>query len=217
MFGALAVPTRRRLLQLLRAAGDPLDVPTLAAASGLHPNTVRFHLGVLMRTGFVDERSDQRGTRGRPRTVYAVILPGVDHTGYELLAQILVTHLDDVGDGAAAENAGRAWARRLRPDAPAHADDIDTTTRTVTALFTEMGFDPVVEADTDHRRIMLRACPFSALAKKHPGVVCAMHRGLLRGLVEQTGPTTIEAGLSPFVQPRLCQADLAASATRRGR
>jgi predicted ArsR family transcriptional regulator len=216
-FGALAVPSRRQLLQTLRASDAPLDVPALATATGLHPNTVRFHLDVLLRTGFVEEQSDRRGTRGRPRTVYTVTLPGVHNTGYELLAEILVTHLDTVGDGVAAEHAGRAWAKRLRPDDSALPQDLDATTTMILALFTEMGFDPEVVIAGDMRRMMLRACPFWTLAEKHPGVVCALHLGLLRGLVEQATHATVEAGLTPFVQPRLCEAELATAGTAHKR
>jgi predicted ArsR family transcriptional regulator len=212
---ALAAPSRRRLLDALRAAAAPVDVPTLAAATGLHPNTVRFHLEVLMEAGFVYERSDRRGTRGRPRTVYATTTPDRPGVGYQVLAQALVTHLDEAGDESAGEGAGEAWARRLWPGPPARPADIDTVARTVTALFTELGFDPMTESDTGRRRIMLRACPFWALAERHPGVVCAVHFGLLRGLVAQAGLTGVKAGLSPFVEPRLCRADLVAPGPER--
>ncbi len=207
-FNALAVPSRRRLLEVLRAASGPLDMPTLATESGLHPNTVRFHLDVLMRSGFVVERSDRRGTRGRPRHVYAVTTPGTPAVGYELLAQVLVTHLADAGGGAAAESAGEGWARDLWSQPPDADQDIDTVSSTVTAVFAEMGFDPLLTSDAGQRHIMLRACPFWSLAERYPGVVCAVHLGLLRGLVHQSGLNDVDVALAPFVRPRLCQADL---------
>jgi predicted ArsR family transcriptional regulator len=215
MFGALAAPSRRRLLQALRAADTPLDAPALAAATGLHPNTVRFHLDVLMRTGFVEERPDRRGTRGRPRTVYATMLRGVDNTGYQLLADVLVTYLDMVDDSTAAENAGRAWAQRLQPSTSLQGHSLDSTATIVSALFVEMGFDPAVVVADGTRRLMLRACPFWTLAEEHPGVVCALHLGLLQGIVEQTAHGTVAAGLTPFVQPGLCEANLTVAGTRR--
>lgn len=213
-FGALAVPSRRGLLQALRTTGTATDAQALAAATGLHPNTVRFHLGVLMRAGFVEERSEKHAGRGRPRTVYKATLPGVQHTGYELLANMLVTHLDQVDGGAAAQNAGLRWAQTLRPQTLTRPDDMATVARTVSALFTEMGFDPTVTTAGDSSRMMLHSCPFWSLAEKHPGVVCALHLGLLQGLVETGSKGMIEAELTPFVQPRLCQADLLASGDR---
>src|SRR5690242_3133960 len=112
IFGALAVPSRRRLLQVLRSAAVPVDAAALAAATDLHPNTVRFHLDVLIRTGFVRESSARQGRRGRPRTVYEPTTAGVHDTGYALLATVLIDHLDSTDGGESARNAGRAWAHR---------------------------------------------------------------------------------------------------------
>jgi predicted ArsR family transcriptional regulator len=210
-YNALAVGSRRHLLEVLRAADGRLDVPAMAAATGLHPNTVRFHLDVLVRAGFVQESresTDRRKTRGRPRTVYApAASPGGDE-GYRLLAEMLVTHLAEADDGAAAERAGYAWARRVMPHSPARPDGAAAATRRVTALFTEMGFDPTPAPHEQGHRILLRACPFLSLAEAHPGVVCALHLGLLRGLVERATADKIDARLSPFVEPRLCAVDL---------
>jgi predicted ArsR family transcriptional regulator len=198
-FGALAVPSRRRLLQALRSAAAPVD------AAALHPNTVRFHLDVLIRTGFVRESSARQGRRGRPRTVYEPTTAAAPDTGYTLLATVLVDHLDSTDGGEAARNAGRAWARRLRPNLTDRPDDMQGTAGTVAALFTELGFQPTVAASGGDTQITLHACP---LAEDHPGIVCAVHLGLLQGLVEQGGQASIEARLTPFVRPRQCQADL---------
>jgi predicted ArsR family transcriptional regulator len=203
-FGALAVPSRRQLLQALRSAAAPMDVVALAAATGLHPNTVRFHLDVLIRTGFVRESSARQGRRGRPRTVYEPTTAGTHDTGYALLAAVLVDHLDNTDRSDAARNAGHAWAGRLRPN----PDDRQDLASTVAALFTELGFQPTVATNGGDTQMTLHACPFWSLAEDHPGIVCAVHLGLLQGLVEQSGRTQIEARLTPFVRPRQCQAEL---------
>jgi predicted ArsR family transcriptional regulator len=210
-FGALAVPSRRRLLLALRSAAAPMDAAALAAATGLHPNTVRFHLDVLIRTGFVRESTARHGQRGRPRIVYEPTTAGAHDTGYALLATVLVDHLDSTGAGEAARNAGRAWAQRLRPNLAERPDDIQDTAGSVAALFTELGFEPTVATNGADRQITLHACPFWSLAEDHPGIVCAVHLGLLQGLVEQGGHAAIEARLTPFVRPRQCQADLVAA------
>ena len=210
-FGALAVPSRRRLLQALRSAAAPVDVAALAAATDLHPNTVRFHLDMLIRTGFVRESSARQGRRGRPRTVYEPTTAGEHDTGYALLATVLVDHLDSTDSGEAARNAGRAWAQRLRPKPADRPDDMQDTAGTVAALFTELGFQPTVTANGGDTQMTLHACPFWSLAENHPGIVCAVHLGLLQGLVEQGGQAGIEARLTPFVRPHQCQADLIAA------
>ncbi|MFC7535582.1 helix-turn-helix transcriptional regulator [Actinoplanes sp. GCM10030250] len=208
IFNALASTRRRHLLDTLRGVDEPLDVTALVAATGLHANTIRFHLDVLIRSGLVRERSDRRGTRGRPRLGYVAATQAVSTSGYHLLAQVLVTHLEQTDDGAAAETAGVAWAQRLWPHPPGAQQELESLATAVAALFAEMGFDPTVESDTGRRRILLHACPFWSLAEAHPGVVCAVHRGLLRGLADRAGRTDAEVRLIPFIQPRLCQAEL---------
>ena len=185
-----------------------MDSAALAAATGLHPNTVRFHLDVLIKTGFVRESSDRQGRRGRPRTVYEPATAGTHDTGYALLATVLVDHLDSTDGGESARNAGRAWARRLRPHPDHRPDGMRDTAGTVAALFTELGFQPTIAANDGDTRMTLHACPFWSLAQEHPGIVCAVHLGLLQGLVEQGAPAGIQARLTPFVRPRECQADL---------
>src|SRR3954451_16494245 len=141
--GALAVASRLRLLDALRASERPLDVRELAAACGLHITTVRFHLDVLADAGLVTSRTGQSGTRGRPRRLF---LPASHtaggHTGYELLSAILAGHWAGDGEERArrAERAGWDWAgqRELGPvvatlaEAAAH----------VNTVFAELGFDP---------------------------------------------------------------------------
>lgn len=216
-FGALAVPSRRRLLQALRAAAAPADAQALAAVTGLHPNTVRFHLDVLIKTGFVREHSARQGRRGRPRTVYEAVTAAVQDGGYELLASVLVDHLAENDGSDIARKAGWAWAQRLRPHSPGQSDDVQATVSMVSAVFTELGFQPAVAANGGQVQMTLHACPFWSLAEDHPGIVCAMHLGLLQGLVEQDARAPLEARLTPFVRPRQCQADLVYEAGPAGR
>ena len=211
MYSALAVPSRRRLLEVLRSAGGHLDVPALAVATGLHPSTVRFHLDVLTRVGLVEHRHDRRGGRGRPRVVYAPTSDTGHEHGYRLLAEMLASHLDQASDDGWAETAGRSWAQRIAPRAARRSGgDVTAVTRHVVTTFAEMGFDPAVTGQGRHTRVDLRACPFRDVARQHPAVVCAVHRGLLRGLVEQHSVDGVGAELTPFVEPQLCVVDIRA-------
>src|SRR4051794_41089561 len=66
----LSNPTRAAMVERLRAGGDA-DLDELAAAAGVHRNTVRAHAAALESAGFIERkaRSDQLSA-GRPRTVY---------------------------------------------------------------------------------------------------------------------------------------------------
>ena len=210
-YGALAAPSRRRLLEVLRAAEGPLDLAALSTASGLHPNTIRFHLDILLRAGLVLEHRQRRAGRGRPRMVYTAAASTRGDEAQAMLAGMLVNHLDESGQHNVAEHAGRAWARRIAPGTSPRPGDLAGTTASVVTLFREMGFDPATTQHEDSR-IDLRSCPFRALAQQHPGVVCGLHRGLLREFVAQASAGTVDAELAPFVQPHLCVATIRTAA-----
>lgn len=68
---ALGDRSRIKLLRALRTSDRALDAPELAAAVGLHPNTVRSHLAILEDAHLVTRSADRRHARGRPRILYS--------------------------------------------------------------------------------------------------------------------------------------------------
>jgi len=202
--------SRARLMSALRAAPDGLDVAELSHRLGLHANTVRWHLGGLERAGSVAARPSPRGSRGRPRMIYRLEGGAVEGTRdeYRLLANILTGTIAESAAGAgAAEQAGRSWGRYLveRPP-PGRAGDEDAVAR-VGTLLAEQGFAP--ETATDE--IRMHRCPFHDLAEAHPDVVCAVHRGLIDGALEELGSSLVVDELDVFVRPDLCVARLSAA------
>jgi predicted ArsR family transcriptional regulator len=226
---ALAVASRRKLLALLRESGSPLDARVLAERSGLHVNTVRFHLNVLIDAGFVQQRTGTRSGPGRPHALYASVTPAVQAGGYQLLAEILAGRLEQGGHEKLPEQAGRAWATSVPdplapetsgppaaapsgPPAPATSavtsSALSAATDRAVALFTELGFEPVAVPAETGARIELHACPFLDVARRHPGVVCGVHRGLLDATVDSAADATLTTSLTPFARPGICIADL---------
>ena len=202
---------RRHLLKLLRRSDTPLDVYELAAATGLHITTVRFHLDVLARADRITVQRAPRTTPGRPRTVYTARTEEASRDGYRPLAALLAANFGLTSSirRRHAEKAGRDWAASLIP--PTSAIDADEAARRIADLLAGMNFDPEL-ADptpgTGEREIRLRACPYRDVAADHPEVVCSIHLGLLQGALTQLGnqPTTVR--LQPFVGPHLCLAYL---------
>jgi predicted ArsR family transcriptional regulator len=208
--GALASASRTRILHLLRSSTAPVDVEHIAARSALHPNTVRFHLRVLVDAGLACCRTDPQGSAGRPRLVYTAATAGCEQpAGFQLLADILASYLatSSAKPARQAEEAGEAFARGHWPPAAAE-ESADESVRQLVALYTELGFDPELLPDGQDVQLRLRACPFHALAGKYPEVVCAMHLGLLRGSLAQLGAPITARRLQPFVEPHLCIAHL---------
>jgi len=116
---------RDDVLAVLRAAPAPLSITAIADELGIHPNTVRFHLDALVKTGRVECVEVDHTKPGRPPLMFQAA-PGMDPAGprhYRMLAGILADAIARQPHPAArAAAAGRAWAQRHtegagRPDA----------------------------------------------------------------------------------------------------
>lgn len=177
--------SRSALLKTLRGHGRAMTVQELADAVGLHPNSVRFHLTRLIRSGLVHEEQSAPAGPGRPHLVYSIAASGVDDAGgYQLLAEVLSEHLAQTmpDPDQAAVQAGEERAYRMvrersasRPATAAESRDL------ITALMQEYGFSP--EWEVDGERLWLRSCPLRSLADRQPSVTCSVHLGLLRGML----------------------------------
>lgn len=224
---------RQRILELVREHDGAVDAGELAARMGLHITTVRFNLDALCSEGSIERTRITRAGRGRPRTGYLAVQERLD---YRSLAEILALELGDTADKRRrrAEAAGRRWAERIgtgvahEVDAEQHVPDSARPRKTledkaamVTSVFAKMGFDPELApaatstAETQ-QTIRLHACPVRDLARAHPEVGCALHRGLLQGLLtnaaaaegraKKSPRSGLHAELEPFVEPELCLA-----------
>ena len=199
---------RSEVLDCLREADGPATVAAVAERTGLHVNTARFHLDALVRQGRAERRTEGRDSPGRPRVLYTAAPDGTGPRSYRLLARMLtslVASLDHDGSGAA--DAGRAWGRHLvERGAPMERLDEDAALQRLHTLLAEVGFEPETRADSAEVRI--HHCPFLEVAQDHPEVVCALHRGLMEGALDELDAPVGVEDLEPFVTPRLCVARL---------
>lgn len=212
---------RDRVLRLVGAASGAVDAAELAERMHLHVTTVRFHLDALCEDGTVARTRIKRDGVGRPRTGYVAVRDRLD---YRSLAEILAMEL---GETAAerqerAERAGQRWADRILASDDSAAEgpvtrngstpdpSIDECADRIAGIFARMGFGAELTAATEDgaddspRTILLHACPVRDLAREHPEVSCAMHRGLLRGLLNAENAPGGSAELEPFVEPDMC-------------
>ena len=207
IYRALADERRSRIVEELRSERRGIDAQTLASRLNVHPNTVRWHLGILVDAGLVNARRARSRSPGRPRTLYALCpeaaMPGRDE--FRLLASVLTTALASEHDGAGkAERAGREWGRYLTPrQVPFARTTHAEATAGAVRLLEEQGFAPEAVGDAIH----LRRCPYFDLAEQHPEIVCSVHRGVLAGALEESAPD-LRVVLEPFVEPTLCRVSL---------
>lgn len=193
----LAQPTRARLFTLLGELRRPAGTEELATALGLHPNGVRGHLERLLSAGLVvRERTPQR--RGRPRDSWR-ISPGAQPGGeapsaYADMARWLTRVIaEGSGDARDAETVGRRIGRELAPagsDAPVE--------RQLHDVLVALGFQPRRERGPDgHLTYRLTNCPYRDAVGERPQVVCGLHRGITRGLLDAISPATELAAFVP--------------------
>jgi len=191
----LAQPTRARLFALLSELKRPAGTAELAERVGLHPNGVRLHLERMRDAGLV-ERTRPRQAVGRPRDAWAVA--------------------PDARPGDRAPSAyadlGRWLARAIAPG-PRRLRDIEATGReigrelapakhgslkeTLESAFTALGFQPRLEASNSGMTFCLGNCPYRDAVRENQEVVCTLHRGLTRGLLDVLEPEAKLAGFVP--------------------
>lgn len=206
-------PTRARVLALLQDAGEPMTAAAAGTQLGLHVNSVRFHLDGLTQDGLVVRRREERSTPGRPKVLYSAArnAPGVAHRSYRLLAEILASVLTDKlpDPAASAEQAGRAWGRYLSPPSrPFQKLQQSEALESMVHALDNMGFDSHVVDVPDSLHLEISHCPFLEVAKRHTDVVCSIHLGLIRGILDQTNAAISADALEPLVEPTRCIAQL---------
>lgn len=201
---ALASPIRRSVLEFLVESGEPLDAPAVAAQMNLHVTTARFHLEQLLGAKLIRREPDRSGQRGRPRIRFTAVRAARgdarDQLGHAL-ASVLAE--DDDGGRARAIRAGEKWSEAFAGGLTASTSAGATP---LVELLDQLEFAP--QLDEAGRSIALTACPFREAARANPGVVCAVHLGLIQRVALTLGHDDSAVELRPFVGPHLCVVDL---------
>ena len=211
--------SKSRVLEVLQDSGTQLTVNDVAARLGLHPNTVRFHLDALVASGLVHSEAEKRDLPGRPRTLYSANANNASagKRSFRLLAEILASSMaaQTSHPRESAINAGQEWGRYLGEGPPPFKRvDADEATRRLVSAMEEIGFAPEAVTKGRRRQVLLHRCTFREVALKHPEVVCAIHLGLMNGvLAELDAPVKVDR-LDPFVEPSQCVASLTRSTVR---
>lgn len=195
---ALDQPLRRQVYELLADRRDWLSRNDVSDELGLARSVAAFHLERLADARLVDVRQARTSGRsgpgaGRPAKLYRrsgqEISVSVPERRYDLAGLLLARAVDDaittgrpVPDAlaAAAQDAGRNLGAALHPVGEAGS------TRSLMATLTAHGYEP---CDVDGE-IVMRNCPFHALAEEHRPLVCRMNLDFLSGLVDGLGDDT---------------------------
>ena len=178
-----------------------MAVESIVASTGLHPNTVRGHLDVLMAAGTISRVAADAHGRGRPRWLYQLDAP--KRSPFQTLAEALATELTASADPAIAERAAERWAQSL-PASPA-SESPDEAVASATDSLNRLGFN--AHANPTGDAVSITNCPYAELVATNPAI-CDIHTALVGRLFEQTGqPVTIES-MDVWARPGLCVAHL---------
>lgn len=202
------VGRRARILRTLADADAPLGIAQITEATGIHPNTVRFHLDALLAADRIERVPSPPAGVGRPPLLFRAVRR-MDPAGpreYRMLAEMLLQGMAALPDHPSrAAETGRARGRALAAGLgdPAAGDAVDS----LVDLLDDLGFAP--ETQSAGTRIALHSCPFLELAQHRPDVVCPIHLGLMQGALATWQAPVTATRLDPFVEPDLCLAHLA--------
>lgn len=191
----LAQPTRARLFELLGELKRPAGTVELAQRLQMHANGVRIHLERMEQAGLV-QRAQVRRQRGRPPDAWR-IAPGAQPGGtapraYQDLGRWLARAFRAGARGAKGlEATGRQIGRELAPvDTPAGPEAFETS-------LTALGFQPAVQgSDADRTTFCLGNCPYRDAVNENQPAICALHKGITRGLLDALAP---DARLIAFI------------------
>lgn len=204
-------PARARVLSAVASLGGDARPVTLTEISDLlggHPNTSRQHLDALTANGLLDVSDIARSMSGRRPHGYTLTEAGrlslapSSGDGYREIVEAVVAHHKARGRGPEeARMIGQVWGeQRAATLQPAAAADPGGA---VTDMLAMLGFDPAPAPDGDG--LLLRSCPLHSIAKENPDFACALHQGMVTGVVRRLGGTSHGVRLLPFDHPHGCR------------
>jgi len=195
---AFGDPTRREIYLFVRDAGARgATASEVAERFALHANVARHHLEKLTGGGYLDvevARAAEGAARaaGRPSKRYhagpldATLALPLKHD--DLLAGLLAGALDALGPEQAealADQVGYGYGVQLaeRMDPTEGHRSVRAALTAVADALTAHGFAAHTEARGNSLAIVSECCPFGDTATRYPHVVCALDRGMIRGML----------------------------------
>jgi predicted ArsR family transcriptional regulator len=201
---------RGRLYRFVRGRHPrPVTRDEAAAAAGISRGLAAFHLDKLVAGGLLRARHQRpAGQRraGRAPKVYEPSDLEVEITipprHYDLAGGLLVEAVTRHEPGEPASAAALRLARehgaelgaRFRATRRLGRPGPERTLTAALEVLEGLGYEPRRDGP---RAVTLANCPFHALARRSPELICGMNRALVDGLLRGLGNEGVEAVLAP--------------------
>ncbi len=205
VYKALADDTRYRAYRYLRLSGRPVSVRELSTRLSLHANTLRPHLRRLEEAGLVASEARKGSAVGRPQVLYSAIdreeREGRDYRLFaDILAGLMTTGRQRERAAALARDWGAYLVGRAVPK-PGTRRPAGPNLAVLQEALAEAGFEPRFRRRSANTvEITLRECPFRDLLEEHRTLVCAVHLGLLEGMLGASRPPMALTEFQPQVE-----------------
>ncbi len=178
---------KRRVLEEILGAHEPLTIAEMAETLGLHHNAIRHHLESLLDAGLVAETIERRSSRGRPRYLYSPTPDARERavSSYERVSAML---LEVIAEGATPAEVGERVGSKLVESATQLS--LGDRERAIGALQSEMkdwGFAPKTEWNGTTCKFTLTKCPVRHMTAMDREVLCSLHVGVVSGAAKSAG------------------------------
>lgn len=215
---AFGDPTRRTIYLLVHENPAGLSAGEVAGAVGLHPNVARHHLDKLVGGSYLEVSLRQPSGAGRPAKVYRSSEPGLQlefEVGHDdILVTLLgkaLSRLPESEAAALAEEVGLEYGKQMATSmgsSPESQRSFRSALHVVADALSAHGFAAHAERHGTELRIVSGHCPFGDVAIEHP-VICAVDRGMVRGLLDSLyGETAVALSSSVARGDDECIADV---------
>lgn len=104
----------------------------------------------------------------------------------------------------AATIAGEEWGHELARNLGAVPSTALVARQQALTVLNDLGFESETD-DQEPAEVRLTRCPLLEAAYRHTEVVCAVHLGIVRGVLEENGADPTGTQLFPFAEPHACR------------
>ena len=209
--GSLSDDLRLGMYLFIRRQGRPVSRDEAAGQVGISRKLAAFHLDKLESRGLLRAHYARPPGRtgpgaGRTSKLYTPsdveLVVSLPPRAYDFVGSILVEAIEQAAPGESARASALRVARargmelgeEMRLAARSAARVAERAPAGAEAALSDLGYEPL---RNEEGGLELRNCPFHALARQSPALVCGLNQAFVAGLLTGLGNDSVRASLEP--------------------